>query len=116
MSEEQEKITTIKKEKDPKRVLAGVRLAKIGREAHNAKAQQKLESESNSKEWNINYSLVIGVLGVSAAIGAYYARKDDAREMNRLKIKPEDEPKEYNHGMIESKSNKTKPVTLDSLD
>ena len=82
MSEETPKITTVKKEKDPKRVEAGKRLAAISKEARERKMRERLEQESGG--WGVSYGLILGSIGVLAAVGSlYYARKDYVRQEER---------------------------------
>ena len=79
MSEETPKITTVKKKKDPKRVEAGKRLAAISKEARERKMRERLEQESGG--WGVSFGLILGSIGVLAAVGSlYYARKDYVRQ------------------------------------
>ena len=121
MSQDQPKITTVKKAKDPRRVEAGKRLAAISKEARERKMREKIESENKHKEdetWNINYGALFGVLGVTAAFGAlYYARRADKREVKKLEtIKEEPEP-EHEHVVIRKEGSRDdeKKCGLDSL-
>lgn len=101
MSEEtpKPKITTVKKEKDPKRVEAGKRLAAISKSARERKMREKIHAEMDEvkeESWNIDYGFLFGTLGVLTAIGSlYYARKGDQRVVRSLEtIKEEPEPKD----------------------
>ena len=92
------KITTVKKQKDPKRVEAGKRLALISKASREKKMREKIENENRQEdnEWNIDYTLILGAVGAIAAIGGvYYAIKDDKREVKRLEtIKEKAEPED----------------------
>ena len=73
MSEETPKITTFKKEKDPKRVEARKRLAQLNKERklHN---EQQIEIDENSLA--VNYGLILDVIGVAVAVvSLYYVSK-----------------------------------------
>ena len=59
MSEETPKITTILKEKDPKRVEAGKRLAALNKER---KLHREQQEDINENKININYSLILNVI------------------------------------------------------
>ena len=85
MSEETPKITTTKKEKDPKRLEAGKRLAAISKATKQRKMCEKIESENKqengSGDYSINYGLVFRILGTVAAIGSlYYTREEYKRD------------------------------------
>ena len=89
------KITTVKKEKDPRRVEAGKRLASISKAARERKMREKILAESkqndNIERSDINYGLIFGAIGTIAAIGAlYYKRREDARETKGLETIKED--------------------------
>ena len=112
MSEEQPKITTVKRQKDPRRVEAGKRLAVISRKAKEDKLRRKIESEdeqrSEGEGWSISYGYVFGLVGAACAIGAlYYARRSDDRETKRLEATRE----EPEHVVI----NRSHDRKLDSL-
>ena len=100
MSEETPKITTVKKEKDPKRVEAGKRLAAISKAAKERKMCNKIESENKQEnagfDYNINYGLVFGILGTAAAIcSLYYTREEYKREtVKHETTRKEPEPKD----------------------
>ena len=80
MSEETPKITTISKEKDHKRVEAGKRLAASNKERKLHKEQQE---DINENKININYSLILNVIGVTAAVvSLYYVRKEFNRQLS----------------------------------
>ena len=101
------KITTILKEKDPKRVEAGKRLAQLNKERKLHKEQQD-EIKSNSSAVScINYSLILNVIGVAAAVvSLYYVRKEFEK-----KKEPQVEPVN-----IPSNDNKPQKVTAPQLD
>ena len=85
MSEETPKITTTKKEKDPKRVEAGKWLAAICKAAKERKMREKIESENKqengSSDYSTNDGLVFGILGTVAAIGSLcYTREEYKRD------------------------------------
>ena len=122
MSEETKapKITTIKMEKDPKRVEAGKRLAAISKAAKERKMREKIESESkqendSSGDYNVNYGLVFGIFGTGASIGSfYYIRKEYKRETKKLEtIKEELESK---HAEIKRSDYRSSENSLDSLE
>ena len=80
MSEETPKITTILKEKDPKRVEAGKCLAALNKERKPHKEQKE---DINENKININYSLILNVIGVTAAVvSLYYVRKEFNRQLS----------------------------------
>ena len=95
MSEETPKITTVQKEKDSKRVETGKRLAQLNKERKLHKEQQEDINENKS---NINYSLILNVIGVTVAVASlYYARKKSNNEKKEVKIieVPRDKPKKF---------------------
>ena len=98
MSEETApKITATKKEKDPKGVEAGKRLAAISKAAKERKMRDKIESENSNNDFNINYGLVFGFIGTAVAIvSLYYRREEFKRETLQPVIingvEPEKEP------------------------
>ena len=71
MSEEQPKITTVEKVKDPRRVAQGKRLAAISREAKARKKQER--SEQQQEEFgNLPYLLLVVIVGGAiATVGCY---------------------------------------------
>ena len=80
MSEETPKITTILKEKDPKRVEAGKRLAALNKER---KLHREQQEEIKENTININYSLILNIIGVTAAVvSLYYVRKEFNRQLS----------------------------------
>ena len=66
MSEDHPKITTVKKEKDPRRVEAGKRLASISKAARERKMREKILAESkqndNIESSDINYGYLYSEL------------------------------------------------------
>ena len=90
------KITKEKKEKDPKRVEAGKRLAAISKATKEKKMPDKIESENSNNDLNINYGLVFGFIGTAVAIASlYYKREEYKREVLQpvtIKMEPEKEP------------------------
>ena len=98
MSEKTPKITTVNKDKDPKRVEAGKRLAQLNKERKLQKEQQ-IQIEENVS--NINYSLILNVIGVAVAVASlYYASR-----------KPPSPPK-----IVEEKPLKVTALQMDSLE
>ena len=99
MSEETPKITTTKKEKDPKRVEAGKRLAAISKAAKERKLREKIESENSNNDFNINYGLVFGFIATAVAITSlYYRREEYKREtLKPVVINRVEQEKEPNH-------------------
>ena len=74
MTEETPKITTILKEKDPKHVEAGKRLAQLNKER---KLHTEQQEDIKENTININYSPILNVIGVAAAVvSLYYVRKE----------------------------------------
>ena len=88
----------MKKQKDPKRVEAGKRLAAISKAAKEKKMRDKIESENKQETGsifhNINYGLVFGILGTAAAIGSlYYTRKEyksESKSLDKMREESED--------------------------
>ena len=114
MSENNEtpKITTVKKQKDPKRVEAGKRLALISKASREKKMREKIENENTPKddEWNVDYTLILGAVGLVAAIGGtYYAMRSDKREVKRLETVKEE-------AKLEGKHATPKKWTFDTFD
>ena len=86
------KITSVKKDKDPKRVQAGKRLAAISKTARENKMRAKIEAEKSDVGWNINYPILFGAAGAFAALGAlYYRRNEYIRETQRQEATKEEE-------------------------
>ena len=95
MSEEDNKITSVvKKEKNPKRVEQGKRLAAISKEA---KERKKLERENAIKESldnNDNNMIVGGLVVATVLVGAaVYFLKGGKSEPELVKVTIEEEPK-----------------------
>ena len=59
------KITAVKKEKDPKRVEAGKRLAQLNKERKIHKEQQ---GEIDDNKISINYGLILNAIGVTVTV------------------------------------------------
>ena len=122
MREETPKITIVKKEKDPKKVEAGKRLAAISKSTKERKIRKKMESgnkqENGSGDIGINYGLLFGFLGTAVAIGSlYYTRKDYEREAKKLEtIKEEAEPEPKNIEIERNVKMKTRNNHLDTFD
>ena len=116
------KITATKKEKDPKRVEAGRRLAAISKAAKERKMREIIVSESKhdsgSGDIGINYGLLFGFLGTAVAIGSlYYTRKDYERQTKKLEIiKEEVEPEPKNIEIERSIKIKTQNNHIDTFD
>ena len=88
MSEEQPKITTVEKVKDPRRVAQGKRLAAISREAKAKKKQKRLEQQQQEEEsGNLSYLLpVVIVGGVIATVRCYcYSKKKKEEPTDAIK-------------------------------
>ena len=103
-----EKVTAVEKsvkEKDPRKVELGKRLAKISREAKERKAKQRSEVENHertrfAKEINDYVDLryfVGGVMVVVALGGLYYAYKRDKRQSEELKWSERERSKRSEH-------------------
>ena len=77
MSEETAKITTILKEKAPKTVEAGKRLAQLNKERKLHKEQQiEIDENKSNSSSAVDYSLILNVIGVTVAVvSLYYVRK-----------------------------------------
>ena len=67
MSKENPKIATVKKEKDPKTVEAGLRLTQLNKERKLHKEQQE---DTNENKSNIDSSLILNVIGVTVAVAS----------------------------------------------
>ena len=105
------KITSVKKDKDPKRVQAGKRLAAISKTARENKMRKKIEAEKSQESWNINYPIVFGAIGAIAAPGGlYYRRSEYIRETQKLESVKEEKELEPVHIVTKEKTPK-----LDSL-
>jgi hypothetical protein len=81
MSEEQ-RITNVVKEKDPRRVEAGKRLGAISRTAKENKARQRMESELTEDAREEGYSMITVITGVGVLSGLvclYFTYKQDKR-------------------------------------
>ena len=107
MSEETPKTTTILKEKDPKRVEAGKRLAQLNKER---KLHRERKEYINENKININYSLILKVIGVTAAVVSLYNVR---KEFNSSAVKKNKTPK------VETKDPEplqVKPLTVPLLD
>ena len=81
MSEEQ-RITNVVKEKDPRRVEAGKRLGAISRAAKENKARQRMESELTGDAREEGYSMITVITGVGVLSGLvclYFTYKQDKR-------------------------------------
>ena len=81
MSEEQ-RITNVVKEKDPRRVEAGKRLGAISRAAKENKARQRMESKSTEDACEEGYSMITVITGVGVLSGLvclYFTYKQDKR-------------------------------------
>ena len=88
MSNEVEKITTVEKFdlkiKDPRRVEAGKRLAKISQEAKERKKRQRMEEEKRNY---IDFKYIVGgVTILGGLVGLYFAYKKDKREIKEERI------------------------------
>ena len=99
MSNEENKITTVEKTikvKDPRRVEAGKRLAKISKEAKERKASLREEKKEGKAILDyIDFRYVVGGVTLLAAVGGlYFAYKKDKRE-----IKEEEEEKKNNNNV-----------------
>ena len=68
--EDEHKITTVEKVKNPKRVEQGKRLAAISREAKARKAAERAKVEECVENANMLY-VVVGALGVGLGYGIY---------------------------------------------
>ena len=94
MSEETPKITTVNKEKDPRHVEAGKRLAALNKETKIHKEQQE---DINDNKTFVNYGLILNVIGVlTAVVSLYYVRKEcnsSAVKMEQPKNVKEEQPK-----------------------
>ena len=75
------KIIKEKKEKDPKRIEAGKRLASISKAAEERKMREKIESENSNGDFNINYGLVFGFTGTAVAIAPLYYKREYKRKV-----------------------------------
>ena len=98
-TEETPKITIEKKEKDPKRIEAGKRLAAISKAAKERKMLDKIESENSNGDFNINYGLVFNFIGTAVAIASlYYKREEYKRDtLQPVVINRVEQEKEPNH-------------------
>ena len=81
MSEEQ-RITNVVKEKDPRRVEAGKKLGALSRAAKENKARQRMESELTENAREEGYSIITVIAGVGVLSGfvcLYFTYKQDKR-------------------------------------
>ena len=115
MSEETPKITTVKKEKDPKRVEPGKRLAAISKAAKQRKMRNKIESENKqengSSDCSINYGIVIGILGTAVSIGSSEEYKRDTVKLENTREEPESK-----HVEIQKTDYRPSENSLDNLE
>ena len=99
MSEQQEhKITTVEKVKDPRRVAQGKRLAAISREAKAKKKQERLEQQQQEESGSLSCILpVVIVGGVIATVGCYcYSKKKKEEPVDAPKGEEEQRPQSNN--------------------
>lgn len=117
-AEETPKITKEKKEKDPKRVEAGKRLAAICKAAKEKKMRDKIESENSNNDFNINYGLVFGFIGTAVAIASlFYRREEYKREtLKPVVINRVEQEKEPKHVETIKPTKKQPEIILDSLE
>ena len=93
MSEEQPKITTVEKVKDPRRVAQGKRLAAISREAKARKKQERIEQQRQEESGSLSCILpVVIVGGVIATVGCYCYSKRGKEEPADAPKKGEEQP------------------------
>ena len=95
MSNEENKITTVEKTikvKDPRRVEAGKRLARISREAKERKKRLREENKEGKEILDyIDFRYVVGGVTLIAAVGGlYFSYKKDKREIKE-EVKEEEE-------------------------
>ena len=91
--EEEPKITTVEKVKDPRRVAQGKRLAAISRKAKAKKQKERLEQQRQEEESGILpcFLLVVIIGGAIATVGCYcYSKKGPAA------VKEEEQPEKAN--------------------
>ena len=112
------KITKEKKEKDPKRVEAGKRLAAISKATKEKKMPDKIESENSNNDLNINYGLVFGFIGTAVAIASlYYRREEYKREtLKPVVINRVEQEKEPKHVETIKSTKKQPEIILDNLE
>ena len=95
-TEDAPKITKEKKEKDPNRLETGNPLAAISKAAKERKMREKIESENSNGDFNINYGLVFGFIGMAVAIASLYCKREEyKREVLQpvtIKMESEKEP------------------------
>ena len=122
-SEQSAKITAVKKTakvKDPRKVEAGKRLAKISREAKERKAKQKqlIEAEAAKVEITdyIDFRYFIGSVGLVAALfGLYSYNRDkiEIRENSRAnKLEHSEKEKEEKNSKQQSSRDKVKKCSV----
>ena len=90
--QEEPKITTVEKVKDPRRVAQGKRLAAISKQAKAKKKQERLEQQQQQEEsGNLPcFLLVVIVGGAIATVGCYcYSRKKEPAAAVKEKEQPE---------------------------
>ena len=67
------RVTTVKKEKDPRRVEAGKRLAAISKAAKERKLRERIRAERfEGPGWETPWTLLLGVVGTAAAVGSFW--------------------------------------------
>ena len=84
MSEETPKTTAVKKEKDPKRVEAGKRLAEFNRER-----KMNSKNETETPQNNISYGLIINVIGIAVSLFSLYYVMNNKKESQMEHKNPE---------------------------
>ena len=105
MSEEQ-RITNVVKEKDPRRVEAGKRLGAISRAAKENKARQHMESKPTEDACEEGYSMITVITGVGVLSGLvclYFTYKQDKRATVT-------EPQSNDNSVPQKRSADQKPV------
>lgn len=96
------KITTIeskKKEKDPKRVAAGKRLAEFNRQKKKKARMEVVSSSAGIEESKISYGLIIGILSailviiIAKSLYQIKEKKPTAKLLEKKETVPVEEPK-----------------------
>ena len=113
MSQEKENKITVEKpkQKDPRKVEMGKRLAKISKEAKEIKIKIKMRELENQKEIldYIDFKYVVGGVTILGGIfGLYFAFKRDKREIRDEKFEEKQEMEKEENVLVSSEKENRK--------